>query len=78
MQFNRFWEGDNTYRMTKKSADGSKKEILRTLNEPRVFRNAVDGGEVRLPGRAVLFVRNVGVHMFSDACLWKGKEVPEG
>ena len=62
------------------SADLSKgdKVITRTLNEDRIYISA-DGGEVRLQGRSLMLIRNVGHLMDSDAILDRyGAEVPEG
>jgi len=54
------------------------KEILRTLNPDREYSGA-EGGKVTLPGRSLMFVRNVGHLMTNDAVLDKdGNEVPEG
>ncbi len=50
----------------------------RSLRKDLVFRKADDGGELRIPGRAVLLIRNVGIHMMTDAVLYRGREVPEG
>ncbi|WP_153915983.1 malate synthase G [Shewanella sp. TC10] len=54
------------------------KEIVRQLNDDRVYK-ATKGQTVTLPGRSLLFVRNVGHLMTIDAVLDKeGNEVPEG
>ena len=54
------------------------KSLTRHLNPDRVF-TAAKGGELILPGRSLMFVRNVGHLMTNDAILdSQGQEIPEG
>ncbi|WP_375461218.1 malate synthase G [uncultured Enterovirga sp.] len=51
--------------------------IERRLNPDRTYL-APDGGEVSVPGRSLMLVRNVGHHMFTDAVTQGREEIPEG
>jgi malate synthase len=52
--------------------------MTRQLNPDREFQTTA-GGTLTLPGRALLLVRNVGLHMYTDAVLDEnGQPIPEG
>ena len=64
------------------SFDKGGKQLTRGLNADRVYV-APSGGEVRLHGRSLMFLRNVGHLMTNPAILWtdaqgQQREIPEG
>ena len=54
------------------------REVVRRLAPDRTY-DAPGGGSVELPGRSLMLVRNVGIHMYTDAVLDEnGNDIPEG
>ena len=72
------WLGILRGTLTEEVSKGGR-SFTRGLNADRVYTGP-RGGEVVLPGRSLLFVRNVGHLMTNPAILWgdDGREIPEG
>ena len=54
------------------------REVVRRLAPDRTYR-APGSGSIGLPGRSLMLVRSVGIHMYTDAVLDEnGTDIPEG
>ena len=72
------WLGILKGTLTEEITKGGK-TFTRGLNPDRVYTAANGSGEVRLHGRSLMFLRNVGHLMTNPAILYEGgKEIPEG
>ncbi len=72
------WLGIQLGTLSEEVSKGGK-TFTRKLNADRVYTGA-KGGEVKLHGRSLMFVRNVGHLMTNPAILWgaSAQEIPEG
>jgi malate synthase len=74
----RNWLGILQGTLTEQVLKGGK-SFTRGLNKDRVYKDPQGRGEVRLHGRSLLFLRNVGHLMTNPAILWNGgQEIYEG
>jgi malate synthase len=74
----RNWLGILQGTLTEQVQKGGK-TFTRGLNKDRVYKSPQGNGELRLHGRSLLFLRNVGHLMTNPAILWDGgKEIYEG
>ena len=74
----RNWLGLNRGDLTEEVSKGGK-SFTRVLSPDRTFSTPDGTGQLSLPGRSLLFVRNVGHLMTNDAIVdADGNEVPEG
>ena len=59
------------------SLEKNGKSIIRRLNPDKTFLTP-EGDTLTLPGRSLLLIRNVGIHMYTDAVVTSdGEEIPE-
>jgi malate synthase len=59
------------------SFENKGKTIHRSLSPDKTFLNP-KGETFVLKGRVLLLIRNVGIHMYTDAVTYKGEGIPEG
>jgi malate synthase len=72
----RNWLGLMSGDLTARFAKGNG-HVDRKLNADRGYRSPA-GGELTIPGRSLMLVRNVGHLMTTDLILHRGREAPEG
>ncbi len=72
----RNWLGLVTGELTAEFSKGGK--VLERRLHPDLELLAPDGAPLRLHGRSLMLIRNVGHHMFTDAVLSENVPVPEG
>jgi len=72
----RNWTGLMLGTLTRSMEKGGR-TIERALHPDREY-NAPDGGQRVVPGRSLMLVRHVGIHMYTDAVTLDGESIPEG
>ena len=74
----RNWLGINKGDLSATFMKGGK-EVTRVLEEDTYWTSSnKHGDDIRISGRALAFVRNVGIHMYTDAVQYNGEPIPEG
>lgn len=52
------------------------RNVTRKMRPNKTFKHK-NGGVVNLPGRSLMLIRNVGLHMYTSAVLYRQKPIPE-
>ena len=71
----RNWHGLMTGNLSE-AFEKNGKPLTRTLSADREYISP-DGRPFTLPGRSLMFTRNVGMQMYTNAVMHQGKEIPE-